>query len=134
MAYIVEDATNSSTYSALTWQISTSSGTTLNATSNSTGNSVGALYIVDSDASFAAAGFITNNSTVPSGAVTSGFRLFGGQLVYLDSNGTMEAQFWATTTSSTGVWSLMWNSAGTSEDNSVPVAIKTKAPAALSTS
>jgi hypothetical protein len=61
-------------------------------------------------------------------AITSGFSMFGGQLVY--SNGSdIESQFWAETTGVDGVWSLKWNSDGSSRVDSVPVAVKTIAPA-----
>lgn len=47
--------------------------------------------------------------------------------MYIDDE-EYEAQFWAETTSTTGVWSLKWNTDGTSEDNSTPVVIKKTAP------
>ncbi|KUJ17360.1 uncharacterized protein LY89DRAFT_684426 [Mollisia scopiformis] len=68
-----------------------------------------------------------NQTTNVTGAVTSGFATFGSQVVFID-NGTYEAQFWAQTTDETNVWFLKWNSAGSSQTDSTPVAIKITAP------
>ena len=48
-------------------------------------------------------------------------------MVYSDGS-DLESQFWAKTTDVDGVWSLMWNEDGSSQDGSVPVTVKTTAP------
>lgn len=52
-----------------------------------------------------------------------GFGLFGTQVVYNDDT-TLESQFWAQSTSTDGVYALMWNSPGTSQTGSFPVVLK----------
>ena len=89
---------------------------------------VGTFYIVDTG--YAAVGFLNSTTTVTN-ATTIGFSLFGGQVVYI-SDSNLEAQFWAQATGEDGVWSLMWNSDGTSQDGAVPVSLKTTAPAIVS--
>lgn len=39
-----------------------------------------------------------------------------------------ESQFWASATSTDGVWALEWNSGGEVEGSSVPVVLKTLGP------
>lgn len=39
------------------------------------------------------------------------------------------SQFWAQTTETDGLYKLKWNAAGVDQESSVPVAIKTTAPA-----
>lgn len=81
-----------------------------------------------SDSAYEAAGFLSSNTSTTAGNVTtSGFSIFGGQLVYSDGS-DIESQFWAKTTDVDGVWGLMWNEDGTSQDDSVPVTLKTTAP------
>jgi hypothetical protein len=101
-----------------------------NATLNSTGASAGQFYIVDNG--FSSVGFLSSNSTV-SNATTTGFTLFGGQVVFQSAT-ALEAQFWAQTTSEDGVWALMWNEPGTNQENSTPVVLKNKAPSTTTTS
>lgn len=47
--------------------------------------------------------------------------------MYLD-NDTMLSEFWAQKTNTTGLWALKWNEDGSSQADSVPVALKTLAP------
>ncbi|KAH7403703.1 hypothetical protein BKA64DRAFT_744256 [Cadophora sp. MPI-SDFR-AT-0126] len=129
LAYIA--SAPSADLTAITWDVS-STDSTWNVTESNTTISVGSFYIVDTDSAFTAAGFLSSNSTTPANAVTTGFKIFGGQ-VALISNGSLLSQFWATTTDTEGVYSLMWNSDGTSQDNSVPVALKTMAPSTTTT-
>ncbi|CZR56711.1 uncharacterized protein PAC_06600 [Phialocephala subalpina] len=125
LAYIGDNPP--STYSNLTWDIDSTGSLPWNATiSNS--SQVGTFYIVTTTSSYEQAGFISKNQTTNiTDAATTGFAMFGGQVVYIDDS-EYEAQFWAETTSTTGVWSLKWNTDGTSEDNSTPVVIKKTAP------
>lgn len=59
--------------------------------------------------------------------------LFGSSLSYIESDGTMEEQFWAQATDSDGIWKLIWNAGGegglTSQGFAItPVNIKPTAP------
>ncbi|CAK7230092.1 hypothetical protein SCUCBS95973_007457 [Sporothrix curviconia] len=134
---------------AVTWTIDTSgtdawtvAANATAATANST-NSTSALtsgsafYIVSDSASadaFAQAGFVSDAASAPTGATTTGFVTYGPYVMVLedDADGsgqeTYVSEFWATTTDTDGLWTLMWNEAGTAQDNSVPLTIKTTAP------
>lgn len=95
--------------------------------SNST--DVGTFYIVPDSSTYDSAGFVQNNQTTNvTDAVTTGLALFGGQVIFIDDS-VYKAQFWAQTTDTAGVWSLKWNSDGSSQVDSTPVVIKTIAPA-----
>ncbi|KAE8449617.1 hypothetical protein EG329_007947 [Mollisiaceae sp. DMI_Dod_QoI] len=120
-----------STYSNLTWTVDSTGSLPWNATiSNS--SQVGTFYIVNDNSTYASAGFNSQNSTTNvTGTTTSGFALFGGQVVFIDDS-IYEAQFWAQTTVTADVWSLKWNAEGTSQENSTPVVIKKTAPASSS--
>ena len=94
------------------------------------------LYIVPTNGSFEQVGFYNSSngtSSLPTGGVTTGFMLFGSSLSYVESDGTMEQQFWAQATDSDGIWKLMWNAGGegglTSDGFAItPVNIKSTAP------
>ncbi|KAF4627436.1 hypothetical protein G7Y89_g10716 [Cudoniella acicularis] len=125
LAYITSNTTAPTTLSSITWDIPSSSDQSWNvATLNST--TAGTFYIIEDG--FNAAGFITSNTTVTN-STTTGFSLFGGQVVTTEGD-VLEAQFWAKTTDTDGVWSLMWNEDGTTQDDSTPVVLKRIAPAA----
>lgn len=64
-----------------------------------------------------------DTSTLPTNATTIGLTLFGTQVAFM-SGDELLAQFWATSTNTTGLWSLNWNSDGASQDDSVPVTLK----------
>lgn len=119
LAYIISAPT--ANFSSLTMDITNSGDVAWNGTINNS-TSVGSFYIIDSG--FTQAGFVSSNATVAN-ASTIGFSMFGGQVVYVDSSGNYLSQFWAQTTSTDGVWSLLWNTDGTSQTDSVPVTIKT---------
>lgn len=57
------------------------------------------------------------------GGSAEGFALFATQLVY-NNNSTLESQFWAQSTTTDGVYSLMWNPTATVETDSFPVVLK----------
>ncbi|OBT58233.1 hypothetical protein VE04_01301 [Pseudogymnoascus sp. 24MN13] len=93
------------------------------------------LYIVPTDSAFTQVGFYgsSNNSSLPTGGVTTGFVLFGNYLSYIASDGTMQQQFWAQATDTIGTWKLMWNAGGeggvTADGYTItPVSIKIRAP------
>jgi hypothetical protein len=112
-------------FSSLTMDITNSGDVAWNGTINNS-TSVGSFYIVNDNTSYVQAGFVpSNGSTAVEGAATVGFSMFGGQVVFIDSDGNYLSQFWAQETHTDGVWSLVWNSAGSSQSNSVPVTVKT---------
>ncbi|KAH8652633.1 hypothetical protein BGZ60DRAFT_419944 [Tricladium varicosporioides] len=125
LAYIATDPP--SNYSSVTLDIANTGDVTWNATVSNT-TDAGVFYIVDSG--FSAAGFVSSNTTAPDGALTVGFSMFGSQVVYI-SGSNLEAQFWAQETGEDGVWALMWNTNGTSQDGSVPIVLKKSAPTAI---
>ncbi|EPE04326.1 cytochrome p450 [Ophiostoma piceae UAMH 11346] len=140
LAYIVsDDALTNMT--GLTWTIDTTgtdawtvqanTTTTTNATSTLTSGST--FYVVTSEDAFEQAGFVSSASDAPTGAVTTGFVTYGSYVMLLEEDATSSHQlyvseFWATNSSVSGVWALMWNEAGTTQDNSVPVTLRIKAP------
>lgn len=90
------------------------------------------LYINPSSGAFDSVGFVNTTDATSDGAVTSGFIFYGKNVMYQDSTGIMQAKFWATKTDQADVWILKWNSDGASQDNSVPVAIKSTPPVTIS--
>lgn len=117
------------------------------------------LYIVPTSGSFTQVGFYESSnsstyhaftdlalqtqltlsspgSTLPTGAVTTGFTLFGASLAYQATDGSLELQFWAQATNTTGVWELIWNAGGEGGESVdglaiTPVTLKTMAPIVL---
>jgi hypothetical protein len=97
------------------------------------------LYINPTSNSFDQIGFYSSSNsstTLPTGAVTTGFSLFGSALSYQDSAGSLEMQFSAMQTNTTDVWRLMWNAGGqggvTVDGFAItPVTLKTSPPAVL---
>ncbi|KAI1426997.1 hypothetical protein F5Y12DRAFT_224211 [Xylaria sp. FL1777] len=106
----------------ITWTIDTTGAAPWNVTiANS--STVGQFYIVPSADENQGVGF---NTTTPTGAATTGFTIYGSTVEYATET-TYESQFYAQN-SSTGIWSLMWNSASETPDDGVPVVLKTVAP------
>ncbi|CAK7206292.1 hypothetical protein SEUCBS139899_009080 [Sporothrix eucalyptigena] len=140
LAYLATDDA-ASNFTAVTWTIDTTgtdawtvSANTTAATNSSTLSSGSTFYVVtdsSSDDSFAQAGFVSDASDAPSGATTTGIVTYGPYVMILedtDDKDTYVSEFWATQSDTDGVWTLMWNEAGTAQDNSVPVTLKTTAP------
>lgn len=90
-------------------------------------SSTASFYIVTSDASFDAAGFMPLNTSAPTGAAIKGFFKYGTQIMW-SNGGTYESKFWAQKTAKEGQYKLAWNSANVDKEDSVPVTIKTVAP------
>jgi len=88
------------------------------------------FFIVTTANSYSSAGFVSSNDTAPQGAQTTGFTLYGSDIMFI-SNSTYLSQFWAHETGVDGVWALMWNVNGTRQDDSEPVVLKTTAPASV---
>ncbi|CZR59852.1 uncharacterized protein PAC_09746 [Phialocephala subalpina] len=103
-----------------------------NATSNPTVsfNETLDLYIVPTDDSFTQAGFASSNSSsLPTGAVTTGFSFFGTSVAYAASESDYEMMFWANATTTEGVYALYWNAGSSSApDSSFAVVVKTTPP------
>ncbi|KAH8812562.1 hypothetical protein F5884DRAFT_898824 [Xylogone sp. PMI_703] len=109
----------------------TLSDSTLTAYPNTTTNdsssisSSGATLIVES--SSGSQFRFNSNDTNPSGAIASGWKLYGG-IILLNINDTFVDPIYAVATSTAGVWTLNWN---VSEDASaIPVSIKNSPPSA----
>lgn len=88
------------------------------------------LYIVPTDGSFVQAGFASeNSSSLPTGAVTTGFAFFGTSVAYAASESDYEMMFWANETTTNGVFALYWNAGSSSAPNSsFAVVVKTTPP------
>lgn len=104
------------TTGAAAWNVS------LNATQSSA-----SFYIIPDGEDYIPAGF-TINGTVPDGAATEGFVLYGNDIEFMSDN-TYLYQFWAKNTSD-GLFSIVWNTQGTAEDGAVPIYLKPTAPSA----
>ena len=104
------------------WTITANSSTdTLNATYS--------MYIVPTSGSFTQVGFTSSNSTLPTGAVTTGFSFFGTNVAYAASSSDYELQFWANATTTDGIYALYWNAVSTDvPSGAFPVTVKTTTP------
>lgn len=85
------------------------------------------FYIIPTSDAFYAAGFIDEGTTPPSGAVTTGFVLWGDDVMYISGNKYL-AQFWAVPMAADGMYELHWNSDGRNHDGAVPVSLKPTSP------
>ncbi|KAI0451644.1 hypothetical protein F5B21DRAFT_527577 [Xylaria acuta] len=122
MAVIADNATTlANGLKNITWTIDTAGIAPWNVTITNT-SAIGQFYIVPSS-NEQGAGF---NTTRPTGAVSVGFVIYGSTVEYATET-TYESKFYARN-SSTGVWSLMWNSDSETLDDGVPVVLKTIAP------
>ncbi|KAI1121076.1 hypothetical protein F5Y10DRAFT_257138 [Nemania abortiva] len=122
-AMIADDATAlANGLKNITWSIDTTGAAPWNVTiANS--STTGQFYIVPTSDAHEKAGF---NKTTPSGAATTGFVIYGSTVEY-STGTTYESQFYAQN-SSTGIWSLVWNSDSEDLDDGVPLVLKTIAP------
>ncbi|CAK7232346.1 hypothetical protein SBRCBS47491_008238 [Sporothrix bragantina] len=144
LAYVATDDA-AANLTAVTWTIDTSgtdawtvaANTTASTTNSSSSLTSGSTFYIVSDStsddSFAQAGFVSDASSAPTGATTTGFVTYGPFVMVLDDTDdsgkeTYVSEFWATETDTDGLWALMWNEDGSAQDNSVPVTLKTTAP------
>ena len=90
------------------------------------------MYIVPTSGSFTQVGFTStsSNSSLPSGAVTTGFGWFGTSVAYVANASDYELMFWAASTNVTGIYALYWDAFGTPTNGSFPVALKSTPPIA----
>ncbi|CZR69398.1 uncharacterized protein PAC_19298 [Phialocephala subalpina] len=92
-------------------------------------NATYSMYIVPTSGSFTQVGFASSNSTLPTGAVTTGFSFFGTNVAYAASSVDYELQFWANATTTDGIYALYWNAASTDvPSGAFSVTVKTTAP------
>ncbi|KAI0816755.1 hypothetical protein GGR55DRAFT_628445 [Xylaria sp. FL0064] len=105
----------------ITWTIDTTGESPWNVTATNS-STLGHFYIVPSSDEDQAVGF---NTTTATGAATTGFHLYGSTIEYA-TDSTYESKFYAQNSSS-GVWSLMWNSNNETLEG-VPVVLKTIPP------
>ncbi|CZR66199.1 uncharacterized protein PAC_16100 [Phialocephala subalpina] len=109
----------------------TSLYTQKNLTSGGSGKFTGEpkFFIDTSTDSTAQAGFTTSDESTTTNT-TTGFRFLGTDVYWKDSDGTLQAKFWATATNIDGVWKLVWNEPNDVLDDGTPVVIQTTPPAA----
>lgn len=85
------------------------------------------MYIVPTLGSFYQVGFVatnSTNSTIPDGAVTTGFNWYGKSAAYVNYS-DFQLQFWAVGTNTTGLWQMVWNAqASIIPVDNFPVVIK----------
>lgn len=95
-------------------------------TANSTEELRATTFFIDTSAgAFEAAGFVEpSNDTV----TTSGFKLYGNQLVWITESGELEQLWWAEPTDVDGLWLLKWNVDTVTDTNAIPVNVKNVAP------
>lgn len=105
-----------------------SGNSTLTVTANETETLSATTFFIDNSAgAFEPAGF-TTNAERGDGFVTSGFTVFGNQLVLVDDAGALEQLWWALPSATAGVWSLRWNVDTVIDNGAVPVVVKNVAP------
>ncbi|KAJ5241676.1 uncharacterized protein N7469_000003 [Penicillium citrinum] len=85
------------------------------------GTKVGSMYIKPEQGN--AVGILPQTRVAYLNGTVSGFALFATQLVY-NNNTLLEAQFWAKSTNTTGVYSLMWTLDDSEPNGDFPVVVK----------
>ncbi|KAF4629955.1 hypothetical protein G7Y89_g8183 [Cudoniella acicularis] len=84
------------------------------------------MYILPSSGAFSQVGFATNSS-LPDGAVDTGFAWFGTSVAYAASESDYELMFWGLNTTTDGVYGLYWNG-GAITDGAFPITLKSTPP------
>ncbi|WPH03580.1 Hypothetical protein R9X50_00646200 [Acrodontium crateriforme] len=130
IAYIgYEASSNASTVANITFT-EQSANSSLTVTPNNTVSlSASNFYINREAGAFSTAGF-TNASTSSDSVTTTGFALYGSQLVWISDAGELEQKWWAVPTANkTNLYTLNWNVENVLSESAVPVVVKNKAPA-----
>ncbi|KUJ11842.1 uncharacterized protein LY89DRAFT_738487 [Mollisia scopiformis] len=91
------------------------------------------MYIVPTDGSFTQVGFASSNSSsLPTGAVTTGFSFFGTNVAYVESSSNYDMMFWGNATTTDGIFALYWNDGSDDAPNgSFAVTVKTTPPVSI---
>ncbi|KXT03249.1 hypothetical protein AC578_4789 [Pseudocercospora eumusae] len=98
----------------------------LTVTANSTEELPATTFFINTSAgAFEAAGFVAPSNTT---VTTSGFKVFGNQLVWITESGELEQLWWAEPTDVEGLWLLKWNVDAVTDTNAIPVNVKNVAP------
>ncbi|KAH7031824.1 hypothetical protein B0J12DRAFT_312941 [Macrophomina phaseolina] len=85
------------------------------------------LYINPTDDAFDS---VQLSSTAPSENYTdTGFVFYGNWLFWKSDSGALQSKFYATPSGEDGVWTLKWNSADSDDGSSVPISLRSIAPA-----
>lgn len=91
-----------------------------------------ALYLVNTTGAYDPVGFSpvgnATNSSMPTGAQTSGFGWYGHTLAWVNSDGDYETLFYASNSTTSGTYNLLWNQPNQFSSDAVPVTIKSTAP------
>ncbi|KAH8649786.1 hypothetical protein BX600DRAFT_554273 [Xylariales sp. PMI_506] len=123
LAVLSADSVSSSTLSNLTWSIDTTGSAAWNASFSGT-TAQGNFYIINATDGYAPTGFNVLNNTAPSNALTTGFVVYGSQVMY-STGSTYLAQFWAQAQNdSETLWNVVWNSDSTTTSDIVPITLK----------
>jgi hypothetical protein len=121
LLYITEDPDDSTTNVApLTWDLASITGECwiANATFVN-GTTAGSMFIEQNNT----IGVLPITRIANVNGTVTGFALFASQLVY-NNNTELEAQFWAKSTSKTGVYGLVWTPDGDTPTGDFPVVVK----------
>ncbi|KAL4894414.1 hypothetical protein BDV59DRAFT_175434 [Aspergillus ambiguus] len=123
LLYIAESPNNnSSKLTPLTWDLpSITDECWIANASFVNGTRAGSLFIKPEDEY--ALGVLPITRVAYINGTVSGFALFASQLVY-NNNTELEAQFWAATTDTDGLYKLVWNANGVVSEGDFPVVVK----------
>ncbi|CAG8920002.1 unnamed protein product [Penicillium salamii] len=122
LLYITEDPTANDGIVPIEWDLASITGECwiANATFVN-GTKAGSMYIKPEQNY--AVGILPQTRVAYLNGTVSGFALFATQLVY-NNNTLLEAQFWAKSTNTTGVYGLMWTLDDSSPNGEFPVVVK----------
>ncbi|KAJ5152635.1 uncharacterized protein N7482_009113 [Penicillium canariense] len=123
LLYITEDPNDSDfNLTPLLWNLASITGENWIANATfSNGTSAGCMYIM-SEHDYAVGVLPLTRAAYVNGTV-SGFALFASQLVF-NNNTLLQAQFWAKSTSSSGVYGLTWTVDDSTPSGDFPVVVK----------
>jgi hypothetical protein len=104
----------------MTFSINTSSDTALPAMFGNQ-STAGSLYIDPGGSTNV--GFMSNTTSPPTNATTTGFKFYGTMLVY-EQNNQYSSYFYARSSDIDNLFSLSWISGGSNSADTVPVVLK----------
>ncbi|KAF2445481.1 hypothetical protein P171DRAFT_430892 [Karstenula rhodostoma CBS 690.94] len=86
------------------------------------------MYVDLTEGAAISVGFTTDNKTLPDGATSVGFGLYGGWVFHKQDDADIEMKFLATPTNETGIYLVKWNAASTKTRDAIPISLRTQAP------
>ncbi|KAF4310329.1 Cytochrome P450 [Botryosphaeria dothidea] len=106
---------------------SSSSPVSISPNSSNTNFTSGYFYINPTDSAFDS---VQISSSAPSDNYTdTGFVFYGNWLFWKSDSGDLQSRFYATPSGEDGIWTLKWNSADSEDGSSVPISLRSIAPA-----